>query len=380
MRRKVLLGVLSVLAILVVVALLGPRVKIDEKVGDIKVPQDVDAFVKKQEARFSDIRPGTDKRIVWANKAKKQQTPVSIVFLHGFSASRQELVPLCDWLARDLGANLFYTRLRGHGRTGKALSQVSVNDWLYDGVEALQIGARLGQRVILVASSTGATLATWLMQRPEARSVGALVFTSPNFAPKDPNARMLLWPWGATIVRLILGKERSWKPKNALQAKYWTWRYPSHTLLPMMGLVSLAKKVDLDAVKTPLFIAYSPKDEVISPKAVKDAFGRFGSPNKKLHAVSEIPGEGNHIIAGNIVSPKRTKLLYKRILSFLRPIFPKEPKGPVSEADTASDKTSAGDGKSDKKGDKKDGAVKGDKKGGGKAGDAANDDKKGEKK
>ncbi|MDD4273595.1 MAG: hypothetical protein PHG14_07705 [Desulfobacter postgatei] len=38
------------------------------------------------------------------------------VYIHGFSATRKETAPLSDLVAKTLNANLFYTRLSGHGR------------------------------------------------------------------------------------------------------------------------------------------------------------------------------------------------------------------------------------------------------------------------
>jgi hypothetical protein len=36
--------------------------------------------------------PGAEKKIIWAGEAA-QKTPLSIVYLHGFSATRQERAP-----------------------------------------------------------------------------------------------------------------------------------------------------------------------------------------------------------------------------------------------------------------------------------------------
>ena len=81
------------------------------------LPDDLDAYLKQTEARFTDLRPNNEKLIVWADPSKKAKTPLSIIYLHGFSACRLEVAPLCDIVAHDLGANLFYTRLSGHGRS-----------------------------------------------------------------------------------------------------------------------------------------------------------------------------------------------------------------------------------------------------------------------
>jgi esterase/lipase len=64
---------------------------------------------------------------VWANP-DKTKTPCAIVYLHGFSATRQETAPLSDLVAAQLGAYLYYTRLAGHGRGGEAMAEPYAND------------------------------------------------------------------------------------------------------------------------------------------------------------------------------------------------------------------------------------------------------------
>ncbi len=63
--------------------------------------------------------------------------------------------------------------------------------------EALAIGQQIGNKVILVGTSTGGTLALQLAaQYPE---VYAMVLLSPNIAINDPNAWLLNNPWGLQI-------------------------------------------------------------------------------------------------------------------------------------------------------------------------------------
>ncbi|MBT6096855.1 MAG: hypothetical protein HOH05_00610 [Marinovum sp.] len=78
---------------------------------------DLDNYLKTAESKLPDIVPGTEKRIIWHGKPH-QKTPVSIVYLHGFSASSEEIRPVPDQVAQSLGANLYFARLTGHGRSG----------------------------------------------------------------------------------------------------------------------------------------------------------------------------------------------------------------------------------------------------------------------
>lgn len=324
MWKNVLWGFLLLLVLGAIIFALGPRPVVDLTIRPLKLPPltALDVYLKKQESQHKDLRPGVEQEIIWADATKKQQTPISIVFLHGYSASRREVSPICENLAKHLKANLFFTRLTGHGSSGEALAQASVNDWLNDGIEALAIGQKLGQKVIVVASSTGATLGTWLALRPEAKQVLAFVMLSPNFGPKDKRSAVLLWPWGEHIVRLVKGPRRSWEPANVEQGKYWTTSYPIKALLPMMALVDLVNKQDFSSIKAPNLWIYSPHDQVLDTTLIAKHFPALGSTTKKLVALKVKNKYSNHILAGDIVAPENTATLYKHVLDFLHPLLP----------------------------------------------------------
>lgn len=305
----------------------GPRIEINTQLRPLLLPEDLDAYLAHAEAHFADLTPGTEKKIFW--QSPKQVTPFAVAYFPGFSATRQELSPLPEQIAADLGANLFATRFAGHGRGGEAMLEGSVNAWLNDGYEALAISRRLGQKLVLIAVSTGASIAAWLAAQPEFRSqLAALVLISPNFGVKDPKSLILTWPWGGQIAELLIGKERSWKPQNALHARYWTWRYPTKAILPMMGVVQLARSVDFSQFRIPTMIVYSPDDQVINTQAVEQIFGRLAAEPKQLLAFRDSQDPDQHMLAGDIISPRSTPVLRQKIRDFLRQIPQPETRQP----------------------------------------------------
>lgn len=66
------------------------------------LPEDLDGWLAEQEQKFGDIVPGTEKQIFWAGEAGAR-TPLSIVYLHGFSATLGEIRPVPDRVAAALG-------------------------------------------------------------------------------------------------------------------------------------------------------------------------------------------------------------------------------------------------------------------------------------
>lgn len=301
--------------------LAGPVYRIDPRVAPTALPGDLDGWLAAAERQYPDIVPGAAKQIVWAHPDRRR-TALSVIYLHGFAATRQEIAPLCDELAAALGANLYYTRLAGHGRAPAALGEVTGNDWLRDAAEALAIGRRLGERVIVVSTSTGGTLSLWLVQQPGAQDIAAQLLISPNLGPKDPRSELLAGPWGAQLLQLVKGDEHSWRPHNAAHARYWTWKHPSRALLPMMALVRLVRDSPLESVRTPTLVVYSPQDTVVDPGRIEAAFARIGAPLKQARRVEQSEDPSVHVLAGDILSPGGTGMLLREMLEFLDTALP----------------------------------------------------------
>ncbi|MDE0747637.1 MAG: alpha/beta fold hydrolase [Porticoccaceae bacterium] len=317
----ILMQVIALTAsILVIILLLGPRLEIDTTLKPVFVPDDLELHIEKSESKFNDIVPGSEKTIIWHSE-KGQKTAFSVVSFHGFSTSRQDMAPLVDEIAADFGANLFHTRLTGHGRGGLAMVDGSVNDWLNDANEALEVGRRLGDSVILIGNSTGATAATWLASIKTNTDIAAIILLSPNFSPADPKTRMLLWPWGQQLAELVNGKERYWEPHNQGHGQYWAHQYPTKAVLPVLGLVKLVNDADLENINIPTMMIYSSKDKVISIPALKQAFSRLPSAKNQLIEFNDTQDPSFHILAGDILSPSSTEQVKQQVLGFLDRAF-----------------------------------------------------------
>lgn len=309
---------------LVVVALLGPRARVGTEVSPVDVPADVDSFLSASEAAVPGLREGDAKRIVWASPEAPAATPLAVVYLHGFSADPHELDPVPQRLADSLGANLFVTRLAGHGlETGDGLGDVTAEDWLHDAEEALAVGERLGGKIILVGTSTGGTLAVWAAARARRRDmIAAVVLVSPNFGLRDRSADVLLWPWGGLLARVAVGPERCWAPLNAEQRRHWTTCYPTRALLPLMALVDMVKGLDPTRVTAPVLVLVSAHDQVVDPGETRLIVPRFGAVVKELVEITGDEEPSHHVLAGDILSPATTDAVTGLMLDFVRRQLP----------------------------------------------------------
>ena len=326
MRGGVRLRVLGVLVLLVALLgmafVLGPRNTFgpDTPTSREAPPEalsQLDGWLARQEARYSDIRPGTQKGIVW-HGAVGQKMPWALVYLHGYSASRMEVAPLPDRVAQVLGANVFHTRLVGHGRTGGAMGEARVQDWLADAVEAVQIGQRLGERLVVMGVSTGGTLAAWLAQRPEGRAVSAYVLVSPNFGPKDKRSEVINGPWGQQLALALEGDMRGEVSSDPREELAWTNRHATRALFPMMALVQHVRESDLSTFRAPVLMLYSPRDQTVDPAEIERTFARLGSAQKSLVRVDYSESARQHVLAGDIKAPQATGPMAKQIVAWIQ--------------------------------------------------------------
>ena len=324
-RRRVTMA-LAAASVGGIVFTLGPRVDFEDRWAEPTLPVDLDAYLARVEGSVPNLRPGDAKSVVWRKPEAPAVTPLSLVYLHGFSADRHEVEPLVTELARDLEANVYFARLAGHGRDGAAMGEATVEAWLDDAAEAIAIGGYIGDRVVLMGTSTGGTLALWAAVQEEAQGrLAALVLVSPNLGVRDSSAPILLWPWGGALARMIVGSERCFAPRNAEQERHWTTCYPTGSLLPMMSLVDHVRSLESGALAVPTLVLYSLGDQVVDPAETERVMARLGAEPSAMYVVRGSGDPEQHVVAGAIMSPETTEVVRRRILDFLAPLVEGRP-------------------------------------------------------
>jgi esterase/lipase len=230
------------------------------------------------------------------------------VYLHGFSASQKEGDPVHLDIARKFGCNLYLSRLSEHGLdTAESLLNFDVNKYWQSAIDALTIGTSIGKKVILMATSTGGSLALQLAATyPD--KVYALILMSPNISIFDKNAWLLNNPWGLQIARLVVGsKYVDSRDTRPIYKQYWNYHYRLEAAVQLEEYIetSMVKRT-FEKVHQPTLLLYYYKDaihqdSVVSVAAMKTMFSELGTDS--LHKLEvDIPNAGNHVMGSYIKS------------------------------------------------------------------------------
>ena len=314
--------------VLVIVYLGGPRPSEPGYALDMPhIPANItglEQYISAHEGRHK-LKPDNEARIVWANDSARQKTNYAIVYLHGFSASQAEGEPVHRDLARRFGCNLYLSRLAEHGiDTVDAMVNFTVDKYWESAKEALATGRQLGDTVILMGCSTGASLA--LKLAAEYPEIHALILLSPNIAINDPNAWLLNNPWGLHIARMVLGSKYvdSKKDTRDVYKQYWYNHYRLEAAVALEELLESAMvKGTFTRVKQPTLMLYYYKDEVhqdstVKVKAMQEMFSQLGTPADQKRSLA-MPATGDHVI-GSYIRSKDVEGVKRECERFLREI------------------------------------------------------------
>lgn len=277
----------------------------------------IEATLAAAEAQVPNLRAGCERQIIWAG-APATRTRMAVLYVHGFSATGQELRPLPDLVAKALGANLHFTRLTGHGQDSDAMGQATLADWRRDVAEAIAIAQTLGDEVIIIGCSTGCTLATLALA--EGVQVKAMVHVSPNFGLRNRVVQRLLdLPAARHWAKYVAGASRKIKPINAGHAAYWTLNVPITAVHVMADAVRAVRKADLAIIQTPALFCFNEADQVVHPDDTRQVIVRWGAETEVVR-LAQTPADDamGHVMAGDIFSPGQTEPLARQVIAWVQ--------------------------------------------------------------
>jgi pimeloyl-ACP methyl ester carboxylesterase len=323
---KFVFYIFVLLGLMVFIYLAGPEPRFDgfdNKPLSFKYPlSELNSYLSARESKFKKLKIANEAQIRWKNSSMK--APCAIVYLHGFSASHAEGAPVHRNVAEQFGCNLYLTRLPGHGiDSNDAFREIEPRDWVEEAKHAVAIGKLIGERVIVMATSTGATLATYLAAAD--KDISALILFSPNFDLYDQTSHLLNGPWGRVIARIFFnGEYREWEAPEEVQ-KYWTTRYHLDGLHSLRHLVMKTMTSEVfSQIEQPVFVGYyyrdeDHQDEFVSVKKMHDFIRQISTP-KKLQRSYQATNANTHPIASDLWN-KRWEDVQDATTSFMEEVL-----------------------------------------------------------
>lgn len=280
----------------------------------------IEAYLARRLAasRREGVRPGNEERL---ERRGTGRAPFAILFVHGFGASRAEGEAVVDPLAAGFGASVYYTRLPGHGGDLEAHAAARPEEFLLRMEEDFHQMRALGEKIVLIGSSTGALLCTWLAARhPD--EVAAVVLASPLFEFADPASFLLSRRIGMPLIEAVYGEFRdaSWKtdPEQRKQPGYedhWITKQRFRAALIPDGLRRLiVRNGILSAVRAPVLILChraddAHQDTVVSVPAMHKAFARMNGGHPHPLSQEVAIADGNHILLSAYVRTDKERVL-----------------------------------------------------------------------
>lgn len=306
---KALKWVLISLSVIAIAYAAGPSVDIEPLSKELpSVPSELtelEQFINEREASIPNIKPNNEARIIW-NDSVPKKTEYSMVYLHGFSASQEEGAPIHEKLAKKYGCNLYLPRIAGHGLVeDEPMLDLTAQEMMESAKEAIAIGMQLGEKVILLTTSTGGTYGLYLAENNPA--IAALVLYSPNIDIYDENSYLLTKPWGLQLARLVVGSDYNQWPLDSISANYWTNKYRLEVLTQLRAMVDKTMtKETFEKVKCPVFLGYyykndTAQDNTVSVPAMLTMYDQISTPDDKKRKVA-FPEAGHHVIGSHLTS------------------------------------------------------------------------------
>ena len=310
--KQFLFIILGILAVLILVYFAGPKFpkpKLNIDLPSLHIQtSEVESYIETKESKLK-IKPDNESKVFWNKDSLKNKTPYCLLYLHGFSASWYEGNPVHIDFARRYGMNLYAPLLASHGiDTTEALIDMTPKRLYESAKEALVVAHSLGEKVILMGTSTGGTLMLKLAADfPEL--VDGLILYSPNTAINNPAAFLLSRAWGLQIVRTIYkGNYRITNTDSlSTDCQYWNCKYRLEAVIYLQQLVeSTMTKKTFEKVSQPVFLGYYYKDkenqdQVIKVDAALQMFDLLATPENLKQKVA-FPDAGTHPIACKLFS------------------------------------------------------------------------------
>lgn len=270
-------------------------------------------------------RPGNEEKLIRYSKGK---TPIAILYIHGFGASRAEGELVTDRIANQFQANTYYLRLPGHGTSPEDHRDTGFQNYLKTAEDSLLMMDRLGDKTLVIGTSMGGLLTTYLAAKYPDKIAG-IILVSPYYDFTDKSGNIYNFVWGKKFVNLVFGEIRKNTNRNPNDPSFAYW-YKDQYYAAIQNLNDLKRTVanseTYEKVTVPVLMFYYYKSETeqdgsADVSKMLEAFQQFGRsaqphPLNKKVAVEN----GAHVLFSQWI-PSDKELVYKESVDFIQALL-----------------------------------------------------------
>ena len=286
--------------------------------------KNLDKTLAKQENTIEGLKPGNAAKIIWAANYEYKKSPIAMVYLHGFGASHREGEPVMSQLSQKYEANVYMARLKEHGiYRENTFEYLTPENYMASAKTAIAIGKKLGEKVIVVSTSTGSTLSLALAAEDE--EIAGLVMYSPFIGLIDERMASIIQPGAKEKYIQATGSAMRTEERPVEVAKYWSVNYHVNGYVTLIKMLKDTMTPEtFQKVNCPVFMGYYYKnekeqDEVVSVAAMHTMFAALGTPEKLKQKIA-FPESGNHVIACDLRS-EDWEGVYRETVRFLNEVM-----------------------------------------------------------
>lgn len=275
-------------------------------------PEELEQLIANHEEKSEPLRSGAEAKIIWYDKERRQKTPYSIVYLHGFKGTRGGGAPVHQMVAQLTGCNLYLGRLAEHGKKDdQPLANLTLPSLIRSATDACRVGKKIGENVILMGTSLGGGLCLYLAgTQPYSHSVAAAVLYSPLIHIYGRYSLFLEHNISRRILQMVLGEDHIVQPgSDASPEILRIWNSDFH-LNGAFAIGKFAQKIMtrnlFQQVTCPVFAGYYYKntlhfDRTVSVSSIKKMVRQLGTPDSKV-TLKNFPEAHAHVLSSLLVS------------------------------------------------------------------------------
>lgn len=284
---------------------------------------DFDEYYNKEleTSKAEKTRPDNEEKLI---RYSNEKTPIAILYIHGFGASRMEGEEVVNQVADAFQANIYYVRLPGHGTNVEDHKNTPFTSYLQDAETALLMSSALGEKVVLIGTSMGGLISTYLAAKHPDK-IAAVILASPFYEFPDPTANVFKFSWGKTFIHLVMGEIRKSVEQDSKNDSYNYW-YKDQYYDAIQNIMDLKRFVEkensLSKIEDPVLMFYFYKSEAMqdrsaSVKAMLSAFDTIQNSPKHnpLNKAVKIE-DGDHVLFSKFAKVDKP-LLLREMVTFI---------------------------------------------------------------